>query len=129
MSPPPAEHAKELVEFAHGLDASMFPTGSRRLLGEIALAEGRAADAADEATSVAEGLRERPAPLEAWRILSLLGRARRALGDHDQARAAFREAQKVVTSLAANIHDDALRAGFLDSPAAREIAAEASRPD
>ncbi len=124
-----SRQAKRLAEFAQGLDQSMIPSGSRRLLGEIALAEGRAADAVAMATTVLDGLSERPAPLEAWRAFSLLGRARRALGDHANARAAFREAQEVVSALSASIHDDDLRAGFLESPACREVAAGASRPD
>jgi tetratricopeptide (TPR) repeat protein len=123
-----AREAKRLVEFAQGLDESLFPASSRRLLGEIALVEGRAAEAAAQASAVLDGLLERPAPLEAWRASSLLARARLAMGDAAGARAAFREAQEVVSALAASIQDDELRAGFLDSPAAREIAAGASPP-
>ncbi len=123
-------HAERLLQFAKGLDASMFPTGARRILGEITLAEGRSEDAVAEAEATLERLRDRPAPLEAWRILSTLGQARRALGDSRGATAAFREAVTVISSIAAGIHEEPLRTAFLASPAVRELAARANtRPD
>ena len=91
------EHAQRMLTIATPLGAAMYPTEARRLLGEIALADGRPADAIAEATAALEGLRERPAPLEAWRILSTLGRGRLALGDAAGAREAFSEAQAVVS--------------------------------
>jgi tetratricopeptide (TPR) repeat protein len=114
-------HGDRLLEFANGLDASIIPTATPRLLGEIALAEGRHGEAAEQATAVLESLRERPAPLEAWRALSLLGRARLTAGDRKAAIEAFREARQVVDLLAAHIADEALRTGFLASPAVRQV--------
>jgi tetratricopeptide (TPR) repeat protein len=113
--------ADRLVEYAKGFDVSMFPSGTHRLLGEIALADGRHDEAAKRATMVLYSLRERPAPLEAWRALSLLARARLAAGDQKAARAAFSEARDVVDQLAASITDDTLRAAFLASPAVRQL--------
>ncbi len=123
------EHAQGLLELGKKLEASMYPSAARKLLSEIALADGRPGDAVVEATAALEGLRERPAPLEAWRILSTLARARLALGEAAAARAAFREAQAVVSSLAAGIQQERLRAAFLGSPAVREVIAGANRPD
>ncbi len=122
------ERGERLRELARSMDASVFPTGARRLLGEIALADGRTAEAVSEAVGALERLRERPAPLEAWRILSTLGRGRLALGDAAGAREAFREAHAVVSSIAAGVHEESLRAAFLGSPAVREVVAGANAP-
>jgi tetratricopeptide (TPR) repeat protein len=123
------EHAQRMLKVATPLGAAMYPTEARRLLGEIALADGRPVDAIAEATAALEGLRERPAPLEAWRILSTLGRGRLALGDAAGARAAFHESRTVVASIADGIHEPSLRDAFLGSPAVRAVEAGASRPD
>jgi tetratricopeptide (TPR) repeat protein len=116
-------HAQQFLELTKGLDALLFPTWAHRILCEIALAEGRPQEAASEALAALDDLKNRPAPLEAWRILSTLARARAALGDPAGAAAAFREARAVVSSIAASIQEEPLRAAFLGSPAVRTVMA------
>jgi tetratricopeptide (TPR) repeat protein len=116
-------HAQRLLDLTRDLDALLFPTWARRILCEIALAEGRPREAVAEARVALDALQDRPAPLEAWRILSTLARARLALGDSEGARTAFHEAQVVVSSIAATIREEPLRTAFLSSPAVRTVMA------
>jgi len=119
------ERAVTLLEAAEARDAFMFVAWARRLLGEIALREGRFSEAVAESQAALADLARRPAPLESWRILATLARARRALGEPDLARQAFQESQRVVSEISAGIVDGPLRAAFLAAPLVREVAAGA----
>ena len=59
-------------------------------------------------------------PLVEWKIYSLLGRVRLHLGDGSAAEA-FERASTIVQMIAANVHDEKLRASFLASPAVQEV--------
>jgi Flp pilus assembly protein TadD len=82
--------------------------------GDLSTAEG-------ELLAAANLLRERPAPLAAWRIWAALGAVRKRRNDADGARQAYRQSSTILDQIAANIAEGELRAKFLGADAATRV--------
>jgi tetratricopeptide (TPR) repeat protein len=119
------EHARMLLENAEQKGAAKYTAIARRLLGEIAAVDGDATTAEEELMRSLEPFATHPMPLIEWRNHAALGRLL-AAGKHPEgAREAFKRAETLVRELAGNISDPALRTGFLDMAAVREVIARA----
>ncbi|MBI1885977.1 MAG: AAA family ATPase [Chloroflexi bacterium] len=93
----------------------------RRLRGQALLAQGKLAEAETE-IDIALGIaKEIGNPPQLWKTYVALGDLRKAQGEPDQARKAYREAYSVIESVAEGLTDEALRETFLTSPHVRGI--------
>jgi eukaryotic-like serine/threonine-protein kinase len=116
------EEAVRLAEIAGGLRARGYSCTAERIRGHVALARNQGLEDAAARLDAALGeLSHPPAPLEAWKSARTLGLLRRRLGDEDAAARAFAEAARAVRAIAAGVHDDGLREGFLGLGAVREV--------
>ncbi len=122
------EHARALLANAEQNSVVKYVAIARRLLGEIAAVNGDPHAAEEELTRSLEPFATSPAPLIEWRNHAALGRLLAARNRPAAAREPFRRAEALVRELADNIADPALRKGFLEMDAVREVIAGAQRP-
>lgn len=119
-----AGHARELWAVARRVGSLDYACTSARILGGAALQRGNGLEtAASELEAALAVLRDKGAPLEAWRSARVLGILKRRLGDERGAAACFAEAARAVETIAGGTRDDAMRAGFLALPGVREVLA------
>ncbi|HEV7473173.1 MAG TPA: AAA family ATPase [Pyrinomonadaceae bacterium] len=119
------EYALGLRETALRYEAHKYVALAHSLLGQIAIVEGKPAEAEKQFATALEELGRHPAPLVAWKIYATLGRLRLQLSDPSSGREAFARALEIVNSMAANVSDENLRTTLMDSTAVREILAGA----
>jgi len=115
------KHLRILRENATGLDIRKYASISARLTGQIAAAEGDLATAEGELLAGIELLRDRPAPLAAWKTWSKLGSVRRRRNDSQGAREAYGNSAAIIDAIAKNIAETDLRAKFLAMPEVLEV--------
>ncbi len=120
------EHARTLLANAEKKGAAKYIAIARRLLGEIAAVNDDAATAEEELTRSLEPFATHPMPLVEWRNHAALGRLLAAQNRPAAAGKAFKRAETLVRELAGNIADPALRSGFLEMAAVREVIAGAA---
>jgi serine/threonine protein kinase len=118
LSPP---DAIRLLEKATQHGARKYMIAARTLLARIAMSQQDATTAKAELKAASAILKEYPAPLAAWKTYSILGRVHAQLGEHDAARAAFREATSLIGYVANHVSDERLRGIFLNSAAVQEV--------
>jgi tetratricopeptide (TPR) repeat protein len=118
--------AMRLLEKATYYGARKYIVTARTLLARIAMAESDLAAAENELDAAIAILQQFPAPLEAWKTYTLMGRLKTELRDETGARAAFAEAAGVIRYVADHTGDDRLRRAFLNSTAVREAIAAAA---
>jgi tetratricopeptide (TPR) repeat protein len=122
------EHATRLASLARGLGASNYTAAAERMRGGVALAQGADVEAAAQRLEEAlVGLRGTRAPLELWKCTRMLALLWRRQGDEKRARLGFAEAARSIRTIVAGVRDEALKAGFLNLPAVREVLAESER--
>jgi serine/threonine protein kinase/tetratricopeptide (TPR) repeat protein len=115
------EITDRLLETATKYEVHKYIAVAHKLMAEIAVAEGNNdAAEAEFAVALAE-LKRFPVPVVEWRIYARLGQLRIAGGDASRAREAFNLAAPIVTAIAETAGDTALRQGFLQSEAVREV--------
>ena len=73
-------------------------------------------------------MRTHPVPIVAWKTYAALGRLRAGENDPAGAREAFAQSVAILNHIAGGIHDQALRAIFMNSNAVREVFAGAGEP-
>jgi tetratricopeptide (TPR) repeat protein len=116
------ETADHLLDLARRLGARDYRCGAERIRAEAAMARGRGLEACARRLGQAwADLRRSPAPLESWRAGRVLGLVHRRIGDEEKAREAHAAAARDVRTIAAGIHDPALREGFVAAPPVREV--------
>jgi tetratricopeptide (TPR) repeat protein len=115
------EAAEQLLAEATRHEADIRAVSAHRLLAEVALSRQDPGRAIAHLEQARELLRDRVAPLNAWRIQATLGRARAARGEAAAARQAYAEAEGIVRRLAENVMDEDLRDRFMRSPTIQEI--------
>lgn len=121
------EEATRLLELNTKYKYHKDEAVTRKLLAEIAVASGQLEKAEAELEKSLALLREHPAPLVRWRVYSILGRVHSMGKKAEAARAAYREAAKIIGQIAAGVDDEALRGTFLSSDAVREVLDEGLR--
>lgn len=99
---------------------------AHRLLGEIAEAEGRLADAEEHLIGSMDALKANPAPLTEWRVLAAFGRMLARAGRPAAARERFMEAARVIDAIASTITDPAMTSSFRIEPSVSRTLAQAA---
>jgi tetratricopeptide (TPR) repeat protein len=120
------EYARRLLEIATHYEARKYVAVAHKLLAEVAIGRGDPAEAKTEFNVALAQLASHPVPIVAWKTYAALGRLHSQLDEDQAARAAFAQAAAIVREIAANVHDEKLRATFLDSVAVREVLDESS---
>jgi tetratricopeptide (TPR) repeat protein/predicted Ser/Thr protein kinase len=120
------EYARALLANAEQNSVAKYIAVARRLLGEIAAVSGDAVTAEEELTRSLEPFATHPMPLIEWRNHVALGRLLAERNRPAGAREAFQRAETLVRELGSNIADPALRKGFLEMDAVREVLAGAA---
>lgn len=118
------EYARRLLETATHYQARKYIATAHKLLAEIAIARGHLDKAEAELNTALDQLRQSAAPLVAWKTYAALGRLRLLRGDSVLSRAAFAQAADIINLIAANVHDETLRATFLNSAVVRDVFAK-----
>ena len=94
---------------------------ARKLLGDIAMSDGRPQDAMREFTAALTLLERYPCPLIEWRVLHSAAAAAAAIGEETVGCALLGRAAAVVRSLAGSIRHPEVQASFLRSPQVRGL--------
>ncbi|HYW70878.1 MAG TPA: AAA family ATPase, partial [Pyrinomonadaceae bacterium] len=115
------EITDRLLETATRYEVHKYIAVAHKLLAETAIAAGDNQAAEAEFAVALDELRQYPVPVVEWRIYARLGQLRAANGDAAGAREAFARAAPIVNTIAENVGDSALREGFLQSGAVREV--------
>jgi tetratricopeptide (TPR) repeat protein len=121
-----AGHAQLLLEAATRYGARKYVVIAHKLLAETAMAGDNLAEAEMQLNTALLQLAGYSVPLVAWRIYCMLGRVRSQLS-HGSTTEAFERASAIVKMIAANVHEEKLRASFLGSPAVQEVFATPPR--
>ena len=116
-----SEHLQTLRENATRLDIRKYAATAGRLAAEIAAARGDLATAEGELVAGTELLRDRPAPLAAWKLWAALGSVRARHNDTAGAREAWRQSAAIIDMIAGNVAEEDLRAKFLGSDAVAQV--------
>lgn len=114
-------YARELLANAEQNGVAKYVAIARRLLGEIAAADGDAVTAEEELTRSLEPFSTHPMPLIEWRNHAALGRLLAAQNRPGGAAEAFRRGATLVQELAGNLSDLKLRNVFLEMADVREV--------
>jgi serine/threonine protein kinase/predicted ATPase len=117
------EHARRLLANAAENQVAKYVAMARRLLGEIAAANGDLNMAEEELTRSLEPFVAHPVPLIEWRNHHALARLLAARNRPSAAREAFQRADVLLRELAGNITDPALREAFWKMAAVQEVQA------
>jgi tetratricopeptide (TPR) repeat protein len=120
------EYARRLLEIATHYEARKYVAVAHKLLAEVAIGRGDPAAAKTELNAALAQLASHPVPIVAWKTYAALGRLHSQLHEDQAARAAFAQAAAIVREIAANVHDEKLRATFVNSVAVREVLDESS---
>jgi tetratricopeptide (TPR) repeat protein len=115
-----AGYARLLLDAATRYEARKYIVIAHKLLAESAIAGNNLAEAETQLTNALLQFAGYSVPLVAWRIYSMLGRVRLQLS-RGSAAEAFERASTILEMIAANVHEETLRASFLGSPAVREV--------
>jgi DNA-binding winged helix-turn-helix (wHTH) protein/predicted ATPase len=115
-----AGYARLLLEAATRYEARKYIAIAHKLLAEAAIAGDNLAEAERQLNTALLQLAGYSVPLVAWRVYCMLGRVRLQMS-HGSTAEAFERAWAIVQMIAANVHEEKLRASFLSSPAAREV--------
>jgi serine/threonine protein kinase/tetratricopeptide (TPR) repeat protein len=114
-------YSRKLLEMASRYDAGKYIASGHKLQADIALASGDLATAEAELLRALELLSERPVPVLAWKTYAALGRLKGRTNDVAASGDAFARAGEIVDLIASHVHDDSLKAIFLNSAAVREV--------
>jgi tetratricopeptide (TPR) repeat protein len=87
----------------------------------VEVASGNLAEAEKQLEAALDELRDRPAPLAAWKTYAELGRLKLQLGDSSGAQEAFAQAAEIVNLIAANTAEKELHKMFMDSAPVKEV--------
>jgi serine/threonine protein kinase/tetratricopeptide (TPR) repeat protein len=120
------EYARLTLTNAERNDVPKYTAIARRLLGQIAAARGDGNAAEEELLRSLEPFSGHPMPLIEWRNHLALARLLKSRNRPAAARESYRQAERLLGELAANISDPAQRAGFLIMDAVREVLAGAA---
>jgi hypothetical protein len=110
-------HALASLQAAEKHLARKHVAWAHKLLGELAMQEGRMSDARSEFTTALQVLAERPCPTAEWKVLTSAAELARRLGDDSERDRLVGRSQGVVQALAGAVGEDRLREKFLGSVA------------
>ena len=108
-------YAGECLALAESSDSKKNIVKARRLRGQVLLAQGKRAEAAQEIEAALTVARQVGNPPQLWKTLAALGDLLQAQGRGDEAGQAYREALQIIESVAAALDDPSLRDTFLAS--------------
>jgi tetratricopeptide (TPR) repeat protein/predicted Ser/Thr protein kinase len=116
-----AEHAQRLLAEAGKYGSRKYLVVGHKLLSDIAVARN-AFDLAEIELSIAQDiLAEYPTPVTAWKVQAARGQLCLKRGQTAEASQAFSQAADIIRGIAANVHDERLRTGFLESAPVHEV--------
>jgi DNA-binding winged helix-turn-helix (wHTH) protein/tetratricopeptide (TPR) repeat protein len=115
-----AGYARLLLEAATRYEARKYIVIAHKLLAEAAIAGDNPAEAETQLNTALLQMAGYSVPLVAWRVYCMLGRVRLQLS-HRSTAEAFEKASAIVKMIAANVHEEKLRASFLGSNAVRAV--------
>jgi tetratricopeptide (TPR) repeat protein/predicted Ser/Thr protein kinase len=115
------EFTQRLLETATYHEARKYVGLAHKLMAEVEIAGGNLAAGEKHFAEALAELRERPAPLVAWKTYTELGRLKLRLGDTSSAHEAFAQAAEIINSITANVSEQDLRETFLRSDAVKEV--------
>lgn len=121
-----AELAFECDALARRHGVRKFVILAEHMLAEAAAAEGDWVRAGAHTQQALEILTAHPVPILAWKIHATAARIHEHRGLHAQAAAALDEARREVRQLCDQIHEESLKATFLESHGVRQVAANSS---
>jgi tetratricopeptide (TPR) repeat protein len=121
-----AVHAREGLRNAASHSAAKHEASARNTLAAVEASAGDCQAAESDLLAALDALRNRPAPLVAWKTFAGLGRLYQKMGKGKESRAAFIQAAAIVSGIAATVDEGRLKQCFLNSPAALEVTKEAS---
>ena len=119
------EFSEKLLAMADEFKCRKYQAVGHKLRAQIAVAENDNEGARKEFDAGLKLLDEYPTPVVRWKVLSDFGTFLAKSGDADGARQAFSEAQGIVEQIAGHIHDERLRAIFMDSKAVTAVSSGA----
>ncbi len=109
------ELADECIKLAESTNRPKNVIKGRRLRGQALLAQGKTAEAETDIDIALSIAGEVGNPPQLWKTYVALGDLRKAQGEPDQARKAYREAYSVIETVAEGLTDESLRETFLSS--------------
>jgi tetratricopeptide (TPR) repeat protein len=114
-------YSGECLALAESSECRKNIVKAHRLRAQVLLACGQVGEAEAELDKAAPIARHLGNPPQLWKTLVIIGDLRQAQGRTQDARQAYREALSTIECVAAALHDVALRATFLASPAVQYI--------
>ena len=115
------EFTETLFSTASDFKTRKYVAVAYKLRAEIAIAEGKPADARAEYQAALDVLDEYPVPVIRWRVLAGLGKLLSNSGDREEAQRTYSDASSIVEKIAASVSNESLRKVFMESDAVQEV--------
>jgi tetratricopeptide (TPR) repeat protein len=118
-------YAGECLALAESSDSKKNIVKARRLRGQVLLARGKLGEAATEIEAALTIARQVGNPPQLWKTLAVFGDLSRMQGREEEAGQAYREALRVIETVATTLDDPALSEIFLASEQVKRVRRQA----
>ena len=122
-------YADECLALAQKSNSQKNIVKSKRLRGQVFLAQGKPAEAEQELSIALEIAHKVGNPTQLWKTYAVLGNLRQAQGRSDEARQVYGDALSIIEIMATSLKNQSRKDTFMSSNLVQEIREKAQRDD